>query len=202
MQDPRDPRPEDEASADPLASSDTTAPPPDPVEPPAPPPVEPAPTSAAYSEPVITASDPVPPSAPPPSREPAATGERPMGITVLAILAAIAGVFGIFGGLLLMTTGAVVGAAAGSAGLAGLAAFLGAVTLGVAIAYIIFAWGAWGLKPWGWTLGIVLSAISIVLGLFNLINGGGFSSIIQIAIAAAITYYLFTPEVKAAFGRT
>ncbi len=124
-----------------------------------------------------------------------------MGITILAILAAISGVFGIFGGLLLMLGGAAIGVAAGDAGFAGLAGLLGAVALVVAIAYLVFAWGAWGLKPWAWTLGIGLAAVSIVLGLFQLI-GGNFGAIVSIAIAGAITYYLFQPEVQRAFGRT
>jgi hypothetical protein len=136
-------------------------------------------------------------SAPPP----AATAGRPTGITILAILAAIGGVLGIFAGLLLMVGGAALGAAAGSGALAGLAALIGAVTLALAVGYLVFAWGAWGLQPWAWTLGVVLAAISVVLGLFNLINGD-FSAVISIAIAGAITYYLFRPEIRAAFGRS
>ena len=124
-----------------------------------------------------------------------------MGVTVIAILAAIAGVFGIFGGTLLLIGGSFIGAATGSAGLGALASLFGAIALIAAIAYLVFAWGAWGLKPWAWTLGIVIAAVSIVLNLFNLFNGD-FSAIISIAIAAAITYYLFQPDVKAAFGRT
>ena len=53
---------------------------------------------------------------------PAATGERPMGVTVLAILAAIAGVFGIFGSVLLLGLGGAAGIATGSAALGGLVA--------------------------------------------------------------------------------
>jgi hypothetical protein len=124
-----------------------------------------------------------------------------MGVTVLAILAAIAGVFAILGGLTLMVGGAAIGAASGSAGFGALASVVGAILLIQGIAYIAFAWGAWGLKPWAWTLGILLAAVSIVLGLFYILNGN-WSSIITIAIAAAITYYLFTPEVKRVFGRT
>ena len=97
--------------------------------------------------------------------------------------------------------GAAIGAASGSAGFGALAGVIGAIVLVEGIAYLVFAWGAWGLKSWAWTLGIILAAVSIVLGLFSLIQGD-FSSLISIAIAAAITYYLFQPDVKAAFGRT
>ena len=104
---------------------------------------------------------------------PTATAERPLGITIIAILAAIAGVFGIFGGLLLLVGGSFIGVASGSAGLGALAALIGALLLGAAILNLVFAWGAWGLKAWAWTLGVGLQAVSIVLGLFNLINGDG-----------------------------
>jgi hypothetical protein len=172
-----------------------------PVGEPTPPPA----TTSAPPPPPPASTPPPPASTPPPqvttTSTPGATAGRPTGITILAILAAIAGVFGIFGGLLLMLGGAAAGVATGSAALGGLAAVLGAAFLAVAILYLVFAWGAWGLKPWAWTLGIGLAAISIVLGLFSLINGE-FSSLVSIAIAGAITYYLFRPEIQAAFGRT
>jgi uncharacterized membrane protein (DUF2068 family) len=123
-----------------------------------------------------------------------------MGVTIIAILAAIAGVFGIFGGLLLLVGGSYIGAATGSAALGSLASVVGAVALLAAVLYLVFAWGAWGLQPWAWTLGVVLAAVSIVMGLYNLVNGDT-SAIISIALAGLITYYLFQPEVRAAFGR-
>ena len=48
---------------------------------------------------------------------------------------------------------------------------------------------------------MVIQAVNIVLGLFQLINGNA-GSLLSIVIAGAITYYLFRPEIKAAFGRT
>ena len=70
----------------------------------------------------------------------------------------------------------------------------------MAVLYLAFAWGAWGLQSWAWTLGIVLAAVSIVMGLYNLLNGG-WSAVISIGLAALITYYLFQPDVRRAFGR-
>ena len=89
----------------------------------------------------------------------------------------------------------------GSASLGALAGVIGAVLLISSVAYLLFAWGAWGLQPWAWTLGIILAAVSIVLGAFQLFNGNA-GSLVSILIAGGITYYLFQPEVKAAFGRT
>jgi uncharacterized membrane protein (DUF2068 family) len=121
-------------------------------------------------------------------------------VTVIAILAAISGAFGILAGLTLLVGGTAIGMAAGSAALGGLASVIGAVTLIMAILSLAFAWGAWGLQPWAWTLGIVLQAIAIVLGLYNLLSGAG-GAVLSIALAAAITYYLFQPDVRRAFGR-
>ena len=90
--------------------------------------------------------------------------------------------------------------ATGSGALGGLAALIGAITLISGILSLLFAWGAWGLQPWAWTLGVVLMAVNIVLGLYQLINGSS-GALFSIAISAAITYYLFRPEIRAAFGR-
>ncbi|HEX2519296.1 MAG TPA: hypothetical protein VHK04_07135 [Castellaniella sp.] len=164
----------------------SSQPPPPTSEPTAPP--APQPTSA-----------PPPPASPTPG--PTTTGQRPTGITVLAILAAISGVFGIFGSLVVLMGGAALGVAVGSADLGALTSVVGAVWLISSIAFLLFAWGAWGLQPWAWTLGVILAAVQIVLGVFQLFNGSP-GSIVSILIAAGITYYLFQPEVKTAFGRT
>ena len=76
--------------------------------------------------------------------------------------------------------GAALGVAAGSASLGALAGVIGAVLLISSIAYLLFAWGAWGLQPWAWTLGIILAAVSIVLGAFQLFNGNA-GSLVSIA---------------------
>lgn len=158
----------------------------------------PPPATTAPPAPQPTSAPPPPPS---PTAGPTATGQRPTGVTVLAILAAIAGVLGIFGGTLFLISGPVVAVATDSAELGVLGSVIGAVWLITAVAYLLFAWGAWGLQPWAWTLGIIIAAVSIVLGVVQLFSGD-FSAIVSILIAGGITYYLFQPEVKAAFGRT
>ncbi|HEY8169490.1 MAG TPA: hypothetical protein VIH24_00160 [Candidatus Limnocylindria bacterium] len=121
-------------------------------------------------------------------------------MTILAILAAIGGVSAIFGGLALLVGGSFIGAYYDSAALGSLASVVGAVTLLAGILYLVFAWGAWGLQSWAWTLGVVLQAVALVLGVYNLINGSS-GAFLSIAVAALITYYLFRPEIRAAFGR-
>jgi hypothetical protein len=134
---------------------------------------------------------------------------RPTGVTILAILALIGGVFGLIGGLGLIAGGALLGGiVGGGAGVAlgGLAFVFGIVTLGLAIAELFFAYGAWGLKPWGWSLGVILALASIVWAVVTALASGDFvnsliGGAIGIIISAVILYYLMTPAVKTAFGR-
>jgi uncharacterized membrane protein (DUF2068 family) len=137
--------------------------------------------------------------------------QRPTGVTILAILAAIGGILLLcpslaaigLGGLVGGVVGSQFGVAAGAA-TGGLVAILGVVALVLAVLELAFAYGAWGLKPWAWTLGVAAEIISIVLTLIRLVSFRGSlgGEIINLAIAAIILYYLMTPEVKRAFGRS
>ena len=135
--------------------------------------------------------------------------QRPTGVTILAVLAAIGGVLGLFAAIGLFGLGALGGAIAGAAGVAtgflvgGFAIFWALVTLVQAAISLVFAYGAWYLKPWAWLLGIGAEGLAILVALINWIGGnrGFFSFLISAAIAGVIIYYLFTPEVKRAFGR-
>jgi len=129
------------------------------------------------------------------------TAARPTGVTILAVLAFIGGAFGILGALLLMVGGTV--ASTVDAGLGGSALIYGILSLAISVAYLAFGIGAWGLKPWAWSLGIIIAGASVLLSLIAVLLGwnsiGGV--IINVVISGAILYYLFTPGVKAAFGR-
>ena len=132
--------------------------------------------------------------------------QRPTGITILAVLAFIGGVFGILGGVALFSLGAIAtGLGADAATVAASSttgAILGVITLLVAILDLVFAIGAWGLKPWAWVLGIASQVISLLLIVFNIIQGSSISGqIVSIAISVILIFYLFTPTVKKAFGR-
>lgn len=122
-------------------------------------------------------------------------GPRPMGVTILAVLATIGGVVGLLGSLGLMALASLAG---------GIWMILGLLFIVLSVAYLVFAYGAWNLRPWAWTLGVGLSAASIVLTLLQLTQGATtiVSALISVAISGVILYYLFTPEVKAAFGRS
>jgi uncharacterized membrane protein (DUF2068 family) len=137
------------------------------------------------------------------------TVQRPVGITILAVLSLISGAFGLLGACGVLGLGALLGGAVGKDGAAVIgviAIIFGIFTLGSALLSLLFAYGAWFLKPWAWFWGIIAQGISAVSNLFNLIsainNGTSvFGSIVGLAISGVIIYYLFTPEVKRAFGR-
>ena len=127
--------------------------------------------------------------------------QRPTGVTILAILAIIGGVLGLLAALGLLGATATVASATGVA--SGTIVLLGAVSLVLGVADLVFGIGALQLKTWAWTLGIGLEALSIIENIVDaalkLSNIG--SAIISIAIGAYIIYYLFRPNVQQAFGR-
>jgi hypothetical protein len=132
--------------------------------------------------------------------EPTTTRARPTGVTILAVLAAIGGVLALLAGFLAMGIGGA--AAAGGSGLGGLLGVVGILAIAQGALALAFAYGAWTLKPWAWVLGIVAFGLSLALAVLNVVGGGDIGSqAISIVIGVVILYYLFTPQVKAAFGR-
>lgn len=133
---------------------------------------------------------------------------RPQGITILAILAAIGGVLGVLGSLAILAVGGLVGAVGAAAGVTaglfgGLLFIYGLLLLAISVGDIAIAYGFWMLKPWGYQLGIYVSAASIALSILGVLlwGQGIVGAIISVAISGAIIYYLMTPPVKAAFGQ-
>ncbi len=142
--------------------------------------------------------------------------QRPTGVTILAILAFIGGALGILVGGLGTICGGVIGGigaaaareAPGAAGglLAGalFTALFGLSGVVLGVLELILGFGFWTLKPWSWMLGIILSIAGIVIALLTILAGRGgglIGAVIPIVIYGVILYYLFTPEVKKAFGR-
>lgn len=126
---------------------------------------------------------------------------RPTGVTILAILAAIGGVFELLAGLAVLGfSGFLIGAGGGIYG--GLATIVGLVILGQAVLALAFAYGAWTLKSWAWVLGVAAWVLSLILSAYSVVSGDAISNqVVSVAIALIVLYYLFTPQVKAAFGR-
>jgi hypothetical protein len=135
--------------------------------------------------------------------------QRPVGVTILAVIAIIYGIFS----LLLVLLG-LLGLALLAANVAAVATRYTAGTLVYAtisdailgILYLAFGIGAFGLKGWAWTTGVVALALEIVRNIVSIVRGSGAGAIvvpiITIAIALVLLWYLFRPNVRAAFGKT
>jgi hypothetical protein len=130
--------------------------------------------------------------------------QRPTGVTILAVLQVLGGLF--FFGL-----GTLMLAFAGFVGIAGLIpdipmfpALVGGAVLGViggimlviGILGFAVAYGYWNGRGWAWTLGMVITVISLILGLSSLPEGA-----LGLIINALIIYYLTRPYVKRWFGK-
>jgi hypothetical protein len=120
--------------------------------------------------------------------------ERPLGVTIIGIL-------WIIGGLLAIFAGIISGAILSFVGLGGLGAAIGIVAFIIGIVYLILGVGCFMAWPWVWTVGVIFSAISILIGIMNLFSQGA-GALLGIIIAAIILYYLFQPQVKAYFGKS
>ncbi len=133
---------------------------------------------------------------------PATPSARPTGITILAVLSAIGGILTLLGGVALIGVGSLAAAGTGTAAYFGLGAVFGILLLASGIASLVFAYGAWNLRPWAWTLGVALQVLGLVLAVVTILGGADITSqIIGIVINAIILYYLFQPNIKSAFGK-
>ncbi|GCE21279.1 DUF2127 domain-containing protein [Dictyobacter kobayashii] len=112
-----------------------------------------------------------------------ATRQRPRGVTILAILEAIGGVLEVIGGILLLNVNTT----------------LGIIGIVQGIISLVLAWGLWTLKPWAFWVTAVLSALTVLYGIYLLVTGNT-ASLVQTIIALAILIYLFADRhVRAAF---
>ena len=135
---------------------------------------------------------------------PTSSGRRPLSVTLLAILAAVGGI------------GAVLGVLAGSVihGLGSLDSVETVIVLAalaMSALYLAVAYGAWMLKPWGWSLGVGAGVTTIVLTTAVLVRGWtdlmvdapplAVISVLVVIVAAVSLFVWFRSEVRAAFGR-
>ena len=130
---------------------------------------------------------------------------RPATVTVAAILAALGGV------------GAILGILAGAFLIHGLAsldagdALIVTPALALAALYLALAHGAWTLKPWAWTAGVVAAAATILYVAAILATQWGelmrdapalaWIAVLVAAVAAVGLLLWFRPDVMAAFDR-
>lgn len=123
--------------------------------------------------------------------------KRPFGITVIAILALFGGLFGLCWPVLVFTGSTFLGPILGTVGV-----FAGIFLIVGPILQLIFAYGAFKLRPWAWYLGLISSGITVLGVVINLFDGASFWSAIWGSILSIIIFiYLLTPDVRQAFGK-
>ena len=122
--------------------------------------------------------------------------KRPFGITVIAILALFGGLFGLCWPTLVFTGSTFLGPILGTVGV-----FAGIFLIIGPILQLIFAYGAFKLRPWAWYLGLISSGITVLGVIINLFDGASFWSAIWGSIFPIIIFiYLLTPDVRQAFN--
>jgi uncharacterized membrane protein (DUF2068 family) len=122
---------------------------------------------------------------------------RPTGITIIAILAAIGGLLGLCWPSLVLMGSTFLGPLLGTFGvIAGIFLFVGPVL------QLIFAYGAFNLRPWAWYMGIIASGITVVGVIINVFDGASISSAVMGSLLSIIIFiYLLTANVKQAFDK-
>jgi len=124
--------------------------------------------------------------------DPSSMAKRPLGVTIIGILWIIIGILGLLAGVWLMARGTVF---FGTFGL-----LFGVISIIIGIIFIIIGISCFKARYWIWTVGVILTIISLVLGIASLITSGA-GALLGIVISGIILYYLFQPHVKAYFGK-
>ncbi len=92
----------------------------------------------------------------------------PLGIKLYCIIAGLAGLYLLFIALDIMSYG-------------GAATELGLLFAGLAVGYLVVLYGLWVLKPWGWTLGMIIFSFDLLIDLVRFDGVGIIISVILIA---------------------
>jgi uncharacterized membrane protein (DUF2068 family) len=134
--------------------------------------------------------------------------ERPFGVTLLGLLSLISGALGVLKGLIWLGVGGLAAAGAALAfPVAGmfigtLALVIGGLALLTGLFSLIFAWGAFALKPWAWSLGVTTHGFNLLWSLLVVLGPGLLRErFVTILISAIVVLYLTKPEIKRAFGK-
>jgi hypothetical protein len=160
--------------------------------------------------------------------------KRPTGVTIIAILMIIGGILTLIGGIALVIVGPLISQygvnnpsntfednmysnfnstdiSSTSTFLSIFSGFLSIIGIGLivlAIVNFIVAWGLLKGKGWAWSISVIVTIISLVIGIiFVVFNGvaGDISSIIGqivgVVINGIILWYLYRPNVKSYFGK-
>ncbi len=134
--------------------------------------------------------------------------KRPVGITILAVIAVIYGIFNLLLALLGLLGSALLASRVAAAAIKYSAETLAYATISDAvlgIVFLAFGIGALRLKGWAWTTGVAALVLELVRQIVGVvIQGFSVGTIVRdgitIVIALVLLWYLFRPNVRAAFG--
>jgi uncharacterized membrane protein (DUF2068 family) len=118
----------------------------------------------------------------------APSGDRPLGVTILAVLQIIGGLLSLVVAIPLMTIAALLPI------LGFLFLIMGAVMALLGILALVVGWGLWSLKSWAWILALILNIINLILNIANW-EVAWFSAIINLIIII----YLQQADIKSRF---
>ena len=119
----------------------------------------------------------------------------PIGVAVLGFFALVNGLGDFIVGLRLMGIVAFGPAVTGTG-----VVFWGALIFILGLLYIAVAWGAWTLRVWAWTFGMLVAILGIFNAVMVLIATGDLATGLGVALLpAVILWYLNTEGVKGAF---
>lgn len=113
------------------------------------------------------------------------SGNRPTGVTILAIIQILAGLVYFIAGAGIVFLGGVIGDIYGAIG-----GVIGFFFILLAVLEFVVAWGYLSRKGWARLAGLVLAGLGILEGLSTLPNGA-----LTIILDAIVIYYLTRPHI-------
>ncbi|MGY5864056.1 MAG: hypothetical protein RTV41_05595 [Candidatus Thorarchaeota archaeon] len=116
----------------------------------------------------------------------APSGDRPLGVTILAVLEIIVGALGLFGAVSILLLGALIPF------FGGFVMILGVVVLFLSLIDLIVGWGLWSLKSWAWMVALIVNIINLILNALQF-------NILGAIINIIIIIYLQQGDIKSRF---
>ncbi|MGQ4912637.1 MAG: hypothetical protein ACP6KW_10750 [Candidatus Thorarchaeota archaeon] len=113
------------------------------------------------------------------------SGDRPLGVTILAILEILGGILGILGGFAVVSLEMIYPTG-------GLFLAIGALTLILGFVALIIGWGLWSLKSWAWMAALIINLINLILNIFSF-------ALLGAVINLIIIIYLQQADIKSRF---
>lgn len=129
--------------------------------------------------------------------------ERPTGLTVIAVISALLGALLVLIGLIVALSAFITGTAGGGPSDLPLGAYLGLISLvviGLGGLTLLFSNGIYYVRPWAWTLGVVVCGLNVIATIAFLAAGAEpVTGAIGTAASVVVLVYLLLPGTRALF---